>query len=366
MEYTIDWLRRAFEEDGYISDEDIIVTVYLALRLGKPLLIEGAPGVGKTEIAKVLSRIFHTELIRLQAYEGLDENKALYEWNYQKQLLYIQSVREAGQGQGQAGAKADQGHGHGALGDLFSEEYLLERPLLKAIRAETTPVLLIDEVDKCDEEFEAFLFEVLSDFTVSVPELGTIAARQIPMVVLTSNSERELSDGLKRRCVYLHIDFPSVEKEIRIINAKVPEIGPKLSEEIARTVNYIRFGLEVKKRPSIAETLDWARALLALDADRLNDSLIGKTANLLLKNKEDLDVLEAELEDRGIMGRVEELAKAAGGLPAGLKPGTTVAGGGPATRVTAAQMAGPQPGAQKPKRGASPTVPSPPRRGDRR
>ncbi|MHB8946739.1 MAG: AAA family ATPase, partial [Bacillota bacterium] len=268
MEFTIDWLRRAFEADGYISDEDIIVTVYLALRLGKPLLIEGAPGVGKTEIAKVLSRIFKTELIRLQAYEGLDENKALYEWNYQKQLLNIQAVKEESQGPGGPGP------GQGAkdvkpLGDLFSEEYLLERPLLKAIRAETTPVLLIDEVDKCDEEFEAFLFEVLSDFTVSVPELGTIAARQIPMVVLTSNSERELSDGLKRRCVYLHIDFPSVDKEIRIINAKVPETGPKLSEEIARAVNYIRFGLEIKKRPSIAETLDWARALLALDADRL-------------------------------------------------------------------------------------------------
>ncbi len=399
MEFTIDWLRRAFEADGYISDEDIIVTVYLALRLGKPLLIEGAPGVGKTEIAKVLSRIFNTELIRLQAYEGLDENKALYEWNYQKQLLNIQAVKEDSQGQGAKDAKdAKDAKGAKPLGDLFSEDYLLERPLLKAIRAETTPVLLIDEVDKCDEEFEAFLFEVLSDFTVSVPELGTIAARQIPMVVLTSNSERELSDGLKRRCVYLHIDFPSVDKEIRIINAKVPETGPKLSEEIARAVNYIRFGLEIKKRPSIAETLDWARALLALDADRLTDSLVGKTANMLLKNKEDLDVLEAELEDRGVMSRVEELAKSAGGLAVGLKPGTTPGtmpggrpapnlpfasqiGGGPMAHITAAQIAGPQPGraqpqqappgltpsgSQRPRRGGSPMVPSPPRRGDPR
>jgi len=357
LEFTIDWLRRAFEEDGYISDEDLIVTVYLALRLGKPLLIEGAPGVGKTEIAKVLSRIFHTELIRLQAYEGLDENKALYEWNYQKQLLHIQAFKEDGRDQEGRG-----GRGKGVLGDLFSEEYLLERPLLKAIRAETKPVLLIDEIDKCDEEFEAFLFEVLSDFTVSVPELGTITARQIPMVVLTSNSERELSDGLKRRCVYLHIDFPSVDKEIRIINAKVPEIGPRLSEEIARAVNYIRFGLEIKKRPSIAETLDWARALLALDADRLTDGLIGKTANLLLKNKEDLDVLQAELEERGIMGRVEELAKAGGGLPVGLKPGTTVAAALPG--VTPAGST--PPGAQKARRGGSPMAPSPLRRGDPR
>ncbi|HEY3314469.1 MAG TPA: hypothetical protein VGL40_04215, partial [Bacillota bacterium] len=214
------------------------------------------------------------------------------------------------------------------------------------------------------------------------PELGTIAARQIPMVVLTSNSERELSDGLKRRCVYLHIDFPSVDKEIKIINVKVPEIGPRLSDEIARTVNYLRFGLAIKKRPSIAETLDWARALLVLDADRLNDHLIGRTANLLLKNKEDLDVLQNELQERGIMSRIDEFHKAGGGLAAGLKPGTTLGavGTGPAPKVPSTP-GGVTPtlppsvgepgtsapaGAAKAKRGGSPFAPPPPRRTDPR
>ncbi len=336
---TSEWLRQAFEKDGYISDDDIIITVYLALRLGKPLLVEGAPGVGKTEIAKVLARIFDTELIRLQCYEGLDENKALYEWNYQKQLLTIEQ------------AKVIQG---GSAEDLFSEPFLLERPLLKAIRARRRPVLLIDEVDKTDEEFEAFLFEVLSDFTVSVPELGTVQARQVPVVVLTSNNERELSDGLKRRCAYLHIDFPSVEKEIKIINAKVPEAGPRLSEEIAVTVNYIRYYLEVKKKPSIAETLDWARALVTLNADRLSDELLRATISFLLKTKEDLDVFAERTRSESVMGYVwsqlGNLNAAGGGSPDARGTGATAgaqvsAAGEPAPRpnIVSRAVSGPAP-----------------------
>ncbi|HCW51282.1 MAG TPA: ATPase [Clostridiales bacterium] len=275
-EVSMEWLRAALEQDGYVADGDIVVAVYLALRLEKPLLVEGAPGVGKTEIAKVLARIFDTDLIRLQCYEGLDENKALYEWDYQKQLLRIQLLREQG-------AVPDESH-------LFSEEYLLERPLLKAIRAPKRPVLLIDEVDKCDPEFEAFLFEVLSDFSVSVPELGTMRARQIPVVVLTSNNERELSDGLRRRCVYLFIEYPSVEKELRIIRSRVPEAPARLAAEVARVVAFVR-SMDLRKHPSIAETLDWTRALLALGATRVDDGLVGETASLLLKNREDLALL---------------------------------------------------------------------------
>ncbi|RJQ31610.1 MAG: MoxR family ATPase [Peptococcaceae bacterium] len=281
MSLTIDELHRAFEKEGYICERDLVITVFLALKLGKPLLVEGAPGVGKTEIAKVLSRVFAADLIRLQCYEGLDENKALYEWNYQRQLLKIQLLKETCDGEA-------------AESDLFSAEYLLERPLLKAIRADQQAVLLIDEVDKVDEEFEAFLFEVLSDFQVSIPELGTLAARHIPVVVLTSNGERELSDGLKRRCVYLYIDYPAVEKEMRILQVKVPEAGDKLAREIARAVHFIRTSLDLRKKPAISETIDWARALVALNADALGPEVIGRTVGMVLKNKEDLDLLERQ------------------------------------------------------------------------
>lgn len=282
MEITVANLRKAFQDVGYITDEEVIITVYLALKLEKPLLIEGAPGVGKTELAKVLSSVFNTELIRLQCYEGLDENKALYEWNYQRQLLKIQISKEAA-----CVSDLEQ--------NLFSREYLLERPLLKAIQAEEKVVLLIDEVDKTDEEFEAFLFEVLSDFQVSVPELGTLQARRIPMVILTSNNERELSDGLKRRCIYLYLDYPSVEREIEIIQARIPEVGDKLSAEIARAVSLIRSDQDIKKKPSIAETLDWARALLAMEKDRLSKSAIEQTLNLLLKTKADMEAFEKNI-----------------------------------------------------------------------
>lgn len=302
MDLTVEGLHRAFEEQGYICERDLVITVYLALKLGKPLLVEGAPGVGKTEIAKVLSKVFGTELIRLQCYEGLDENKALYEWNYQRQLLKIQLFKESGSSEL-------------AEKDLFGTDYLLERPLLKAIRSERQVVLLIDEVDKVEDEFEAFLFEVLSDFQVSIPELGTLAARQVPVVVLTSNGERELSDGLKRRCVYLFIDYPTVEKEVRILRVKAPEAGQRLSQEVAQAVNFIRHNLDLRKKPSIAEAIDWARSLVALGADSLNPELVRQTLNLVLKNKEDLDILDREV---GVKNLVEYARRAGEAGPAAL------------------------------------------------
>lgn len=279
MPDTITELRLAMENQGYICEDELVITVYLALALQKPLLVEGAPGVGKTEIAKVLAAVFNTELIRLQCYEGLDENKALYEWNYQRQLIKIQISKNTDPGEN-------------LERNLFSEDYLLERPLLRAIRAHSRAVLLIDEVDKVEAEFEAFLFELLSDFQISIPELGTIGARHIPIVVLTSNGERELSDGLKRRCVYLYIDFPSIEKESRILKVKVPAAGDKIIAQIANAASYIRNNLNLRKKPSISETIDWTMALVTLGEDSLNASNINKTLNLLLKNRDDQEMLK--------------------------------------------------------------------------
>lgn len=293
MDITIANLRKAFHDIGYITSEEVIITVFLALQLEKPLLLEGAPGVGKTELAKVLAAIFDTELIRLQCYEGLDENKALYEWNYQRQLLKIQMTRETA-------------FIEDMEQNLFSRQYLLERPLLKAIQADRKVVLLIDEVDKTDEEFEAFLFEVLSDFQVSVPELGTLAARHIPMVVLTSNNERELSDGLRRRCVYLYLDYPTVEREVAIIRARLPEVGEKMATEVARAVALVRSEQEIRKKPSVAETLDWTRSLLALDKDRLTKAVVEQTLSMLLKAKPDLDAFQKKIG----AARLEEYARA--------------------------------------------------------
>lgn len=298
MDLTIEQLKSAFEQQGYIADQETVVTAYLALKLQKPLLVEGPPGVGKTEIAKVLAGVFNTELIRLQCYEGLDENKALYEWNYQKQLIKIQLSQLDREARCQAVEE-----------DLFSEDYLLARPLLKAIRAESKPVLLIDEVDKVDQEFEAFLFEVLSDFQVSIPEWGTLKSRQIPVVVLTSNSERELSDGLKRRCVYLWLDYPTPEKELRIITAKVPGIGQRLSMEVAKAVSFVRERLDLRKKPSIAETLDWARALIALDADRLTPEVVNLTLNLVFKNKDDIDNFRQNLGPQELVSQLNGSVK---------------------------------------------------------
>jgi len=293
MELSLPDLRRGFEAEYYICDEEIIMTVYLALKLKKPLLVTGAPGVGKTEIAKVLSRIFHTELIRLQCYEGLDENKALYEWNYQKQLLHIQINKEKQLNDLETG--------------IFSKDYLLERPLLKAILSEKSPVLLIDEIDKTDEEFEAFLFEILSDFQVSIPELGTILAKEIPIVILTSNGERELSGGLKRRCLFLYIDYPSLEKELQIIRAKVPGIAERLAQDVAKAVYIIRRKVNLRKKPAISETLDWARALEALMAHRLDQDLIDKTLNVILKDKQDLDAFREQIGTQGLYREIAAL-----------------------------------------------------------
>ncbi len=277
-------LRRALEAEHYIFDEEFLITVHVALKLGKPLLVEGAAGVGKTEVAKVLASAFGVELIRLQCYEGLDESKALYEWNYQKQLLSIQLGLSAGTG----------------LSGLFTEEYLLERPLLKAINSEKSNVLLIDEIDKTDEEFEAFLLELLSDFQVSIPELGTVRAKSRPVIILTSNNTRQLSDALKRRCAYLFIDYPDVEKEVRIINARLPGVPERLARDAAAAVAYLRRNNRVFKKPSIAETLDWVTALLALDKNRLDEDGAAKTLGFILKNREDM----LEIQKEGIFGEL--------------------------------------------------------------
>ncbi|BBB92730.1 MAG TPA: MoxR family ATPase [Methylomusa anaerophila] len=292
-EISIFDLKKAFETQGYITDKELLTTVYLALKLEKPLLIEGAPGVGKTEIAKVLSRVFDTELIRLQCYEGLDENKALYEWNYQRQLIKIQMSRDSA---------CYQLNEH----DVFSLEYLLERPLLKAIRADKRPVLLIDEIDKTDEEFEAFLFEILSDFQISIPELGTVKANHIPIVVLTSNHDRELSEGLRRRCVYLYIDYPSIEKEITIITTKIPQASNKLAEQIAAAVHHLRHNINLQKQPSIAETLDWTRAIVSMHADFLDPELVKQTMGLLLKQRDDLSSFQKELGPEGLCTAIKQ------------------------------------------------------------
>ena len=272
-------LRKALEAEHYVFEENLLTTIYVSIKLGKPLLIEGAAGVGKTEVAKVLAAAFGVELTRLQCYAGLDESKALYEWNYQKQLLSIQLDLK----QNQSDCRNDQ-----RLESLFSKDFLLERPLLKAINSDVTEVLLIDEIDKSDEEFEAFLLELLSDFQVSIPELGTIRSRNKPVIVLTSNNTRQLSDALRRRCAYLFIDYPTIEKELSIINAKVPGVPAKLAADIAAAVAYLRKNEKIFKKPSIAETLDWVAALMALDKKRLDEESAMKTLGFVLKNQEDI------------------------------------------------------------------------------
>lgn len=271
-------LRKSLEAQNYIFDEELLITLHVALKLGKPLLIEGAAGVGKTEVAKVLAGISGVDLIRLQCYSGLDESKALYEWNYQKQLLSIQIG---------ANTNDDDNACKTRLDSLFTREFLLERPLLKSINSESQNVLLIDEVDKTDEEFEAFLLELLSDFQISIPELGTIAARSRPVVILTSNNSRQLSDALKRRCVYLFINYPSIEKEIKIINARMKGVPERLAKEVAQAVSLLRENEKIFKKPSIAETLDWVAALMAINKTDIDKDGVEKTLGFLLKNRED-------------------------------------------------------------------------------
>jgi MoxR-like ATPase len=268
---------------GYLPDAQISTTVFLADRLGKPLLVEGPAGTGKTELAKALATATGAELIRLQCYEGLDEARALYEWNYKKQLLRIQAS------QGTDGADWDTVHD-----DIFGEEFLLARPLLTAIRRTGPTVLLIDETDKADVEVEGLLLEVLSDFQVTIPELGTITATRRPLVVLTSNATRELSEALKRRCLYLALDYPSAEREREIVLSRVPDLAPGLAEQLVRTIRALR-ALELKKSPSISETLDWAQTLLELGLDTLDESAMRSTLGVILKHASDQDRAAAEL-----------------------------------------------------------------------
>jgi MoxR-like ATPase len=268
---------------GYLPDAQISTTVFLADRLGKPLLVEGPAGTGKTELAKALATATGAELIRLQCYEGLDEARALYEWNYKKQLLRIQAA------QGTDGADWDSVHD-----DIFGEEFLLARPLLTAIRRTEPTVLLIDETDKADVEVEGLLLEVLSDFQVTIPELGTITATRRPLVVLTSNATRELSEALKRRCLYLALDYPSAERERAIVLSRVPDLAPGLAEQLVRTIRALR-ALELKKSPSISETLDWAQTLLELGLDTLDESAMRSTLGVVLKHASDHDRAAAEL-----------------------------------------------------------------------
>lgn len=283
MREEVRQIQRTLEAQTYIADAAIATALYLSMTLGKPLLIEGPAGVGKTEIAKALASALGTKLIRLQCYEGLDATTALYEWNYPKQLLHLKLEESSPTSEAEKEA------------EIFSEAFLLKRPLLQAISAhESSPVLLIDEIDRSDEEFEAFLMEVLSDFQVTIPEIGTIKATHRPHVVLTSNRSRDLSDALRRRCLYHWIDYPSLDKELEIVRAKVPEIGEVLSRRVTQVMQATRT-MSLSKIPGVAETLDWANALVALKATDLNDEIIAETIGCFLKDENDIASFKAEL-----------------------------------------------------------------------
>ena len=279
---------------GYLADEPAALVSYLAQTLGKPILVEGPAGVGKTELAKAISRFSGRDLIRLQCYEGLDEAKALYEWNYRKQLLRIQATGE-----------------QEAWEDIFAEDFLLTRPLLEAIASAEPVVLLIDEIDKTDQEFEAMLLEVLSDFQISIPELGVIESRTHPIVVLTSNNSRELTEALKRRCLYLWLDYPEVEREIEIVRLHAPELDDALARKLVEVVHMIR-QLDMKKPPSIAESIDWARALLLLGADDIDRAVLERTLSIIVKHRTDIDLVSERVGVRlaGAVG--SDQAEAAG------------------------------------------------------
>jgi MoxR-like ATPase len=279
----LETLRNKIEETGYITDPSLVSSLFLMEELNKPLLLEGDAGVGKTEIAKTLSQVHGCELIRLQCYEGLDVHHAVYEWNYQRQLLAIKLYE---------GVDADVTEREGSI---FNQRYLLQRPLLQSISRLDSPVLLIDEIDRADEEFEAYLLELLSEFQVTIPELGTIKASSIPRVILTSNGTRELSDALRRRCLYHYVDYPSFEKELRIIKARLPEVGENLARQVIHFVQNLR-GSDLRKTPGIAETLDWAAALLKLKVDSLDEALevIPSTLGCLLKTEEDSRAFSSE------------------------------------------------------------------------
>jgi MoxR-like ATPase len=279
---SVDETATRLAEVDYLSDSSIAGVVFLADRLGKPVLVEGPAGVGKTELAKAVAQTLGARLIRLQCYEGLDESKAIYEWNYKKQLLRIQADRE------------HERDWETVESDIFSEQFLLTRPLLEAISADDPVVLLIDEVDRVEIETEALLLEVLSDFQVSIPELGTITGKQIPMVFLTSNNTRELSEALKRRCLFLHIDYPDIDREKEIVRVRVPEVDDALAQQIAKVVNSIR-NIDLKKSPSISETIDWARTLVFLGRNEITPEVLGDTLHVLLKYQSDITKARKEL-----------------------------------------------------------------------
>ncbi len=279
-----------FDQLGYVVEEELATVLLLTLNLSKPLLLEGPPGVGKTEAAHIIAALKNTELIRLQCYEGLDANSAIYEWNYQKQLLSIKLSENQ-----DLSTKEKEDH-------IFSEDFLLKRPLLKAISSDKQPVLLIDEVDRADEEFEAFLLELLSDFQISIPEMGTIKAKHKPIVILTSNRTRELSDALKRRCLYHWIDYPNFKKELNILKKRVPQFEQDLADQLVRFVHYLR-SMKLQKSPGIAETLDWANGLLALQFKSFSVEDIEKTLGCILKSESDINLVKKE----GIQTILEEI-----------------------------------------------------------
>ena len=288
MREEIRKIQQQMESAQYVTDAPVATSVHLATTLRKPLLVEGHAGVGKTEIAKVMARVLETDLIRLQCYEGLDAAAALYEWNYQKQLLHIKLAEGAHRG------VAEQEH------EIFSETFLLRRPLLEAIsRKDRAPVLLVDEVDRADEEFEAFMLEIFAEWQVTIPEIGTVKAVHPPHVILTSNRTRELSDALRRRCLYIWIDYPSYEKEVRIVERKVPGIDGRLAREVSRFMESLR-RVRLAKVPGVAETLDWAQALASLHADHLDETVVNETLGCILKDADDMKKFRAEVAKSGL------------------------------------------------------------------
>jgi len=304
---SIEEIQERFAAEGYIADRMLATTIFLSVSLGKPVFLEGEPGVGKTEIAKVMARVLDAELIRLQCYEGLDSSTALYEWNYTRQLLELRLQEARGVEREQIGR------------NIFSEEFLLQRPLLKALRsgAARPPVLLIDEVDRSDEEFEAFMLEVLSDFQITIPEIGTLRAHHVPFVVLTSNRTREVHDALKRRCLYHWIDYPSFNKEVRILRTRLPEIELRLAGQVCRFMELLRQH-DFYKRPGIAETIDWARALLALGIAELDPATTDATLGCILKYKGDIE----KLRQLGVAGLVD-MSLMPGHDPSAVSPAPT-------------------------------------------